>query len=179
MSLSPDLAEVLRGLLLGRGVAALATLHEGLPFASMVPFAATTLGGRFRLVIHVSGLAAHTRDMRATPDACLLVTAPESAEVPPQALPRVSLPGRATFVPPADPEGPALQAVYLDKFPEAAELFQFADFSLVVIEPTSARFVAGFARALTLSAATLAAVLDNRAAPAPGASAVAREAESD
>lgn len=30
---------VLRELLFGRGVAALATLHEGRPFASMVPFA--------------------------------------------------------------------------------------------------------------------------------------------
>jgi putative heme iron utilization protein len=160
MSLSPDLADLLRSLLHGRPVAALATLHDGLPFASMVPFVAVAAGGRLRLVIHVSGLAAHTRDMRSVPDVCLLLTAPESAAVPPQALPRVSISGRATFVSPEDPTHAALQAAYLDKFPEAADLFQFADFTLVAIEPVSARFVAGFARAMTLSADTLASLVD-------------------
>jgi putative heme iron utilization protein len=97
--------------------------------------------------------------MRSVPDVCLLLTAPESAAVPPQALPRVSISGRAIFVPPEDPTHAALQAAYLDKFPEAADLFQFADFTLVAIEPVSARFVAGFARAMTLSADTLASLV--------------------
>jgi putative heme iron utilization protein len=126
----------------------------------MVPFAAVKLGGRLQLVLHVSGLAAHTRDMRSVPEVCLLITAPESAGVPPQALPRVSIPGRATFVPPDAPDNAPLRAAYLGKFPDAAELFQFADFALVAIEPTSARLVAGFARAVTLSADALAAALD-------------------
>ena len=163
MNLSPDLVDLLRSLLEGRGVAALATLHDGLPFASMVPFAATVVDGRLRLVIHVSGLAAHTRDMRSVPEVCLLLTAPESRAVPPQALPRVSISGRAAFVPTDDPTHAALKAAYLDKFPEAADLFQFADFALVAVEPSSARFVAGFARAMTLSADTLAAVVAGNA----------------
>ena len=83
MNLDPEMSAVLRALLLGRGAAALATLHEGRPFASMVPFATALTAGGLRLVIHVSGLAAHTRDMHANPDVCLLVTAPESAAVPP------------------------------------------------------------------------------------------------
>jgi putative heme iron utilization protein len=143
---------------LGRGAGCLATLHDGKPFASMVPFAATTAGGRLRLVVHVSGLAAHTRDMRSTPDVCLMMMAPESEAVPPQALPRVSIAGRAVFVSGDHPEYAVLKAAYLGKFPEAADLFQLGDFSIVAIEPTSARFVAGFARALTLSAETLTAV---------------------
>jgi putative heme iron utilization protein len=150
---------VVRSLLLGRSVAALATLHDGGPSASMVPFAATNHGGRLRLVAHVSGLAAHTRDMRADPAVCLLVTAAESADVPPQALPRVSLPGRAEFIPADHPDHGVLKASYLAKFPEAADLFSFADFSLVAIEATSARLVAGFARAVTLSAESLAAAV--------------------
>lgn len=140
-------------------MAALATLHDGLPFASMVPFAATMLGGRLRLIAHVSSLAAHTRDMRANPEVCLLVTAAESAGVPPQALARVSLPGRAEFIPADHAEHAILKAAYLAKFPEATDLFSFADFSLVAIEPTSARLVAGFARATTLSAESLAAAM--------------------
>jgi putative heme iron utilization protein len=159
MHLDPELTLVLRALVLGRGAGCLATLHDGKPFASMVPFAATTAGGRLRLVVHVSGLAAHTRDMRSTPDVCLMMMAPESEAVPPQALPRVSIAGRAVFVGTDDPEHGILAAAYLGKFPEAADLFQFADFSIVAIEPASARFVAGFARALTLSAETLADVL--------------------
>jgi putative heme iron utilization protein len=154
---------ILHELLFSRGVAALATLHEGRPFASMVPFAVATVGGDLRLVTHVSGLATHTRDMRSAPDVCLMVTAPESADVPPQALPRVSIAGHARFVSADDPTHAALKAAYLEKFPEAVDLFQFADFSLVAIEPTSARLVAGFARAMTLSAETLAASVTSNA----------------
>ena len=157
MKLDPELSLVVRALLLGRGVACLATLHDGRPFASMVPFAATTAVDRLRLVVHVSGLAAHTRDMRSSPDVCLMMMAPETDEVPPQALPRVSISGRAEFIAQEHPEHAMLKAVYLGKFPEAADLFQLGDFSIVAIEPTSARFVAGFARAMTLSAESLTA----------------------
>ncbi|MFM8292652.1 MAG: pyridoxamine 5'-phosphate oxidase family protein [Planctomycetia bacterium] len=159
MSPDAELGGVLRWLLLGRGVAALATLHEGRPFASMVPFACAVHGGRLRLVTHVSGLAAHTRDMRMEPEVCLLITAAESEGVPPQALPRVSLPGQAEFIAADHPEHAALKAAYLDKFPEAADLFSFADFSLVAIEPTSGRLVAGFARAMTLAPEALVAAV--------------------
>ena len=154
---------VLRALLLGRAVASLATLHDGWPFASMVPFAATTAGGRLRLVVHVSGLAAHTRDMRSFPEVCLMILAPESDAVPPQALPRVSISGRARFVPGDDAEHASLKAAYLGKFPEAADLFQLGDFSIVAIEPASARFVAGFARAMTLTPESLAAAAADEA----------------
>lgn len=159
MDLDPKLAGLLRALLVGRSVGSLATLHEGRPFASMVPFAATTAGGRPRLVVHVSGLAAHTRDMRSSPDVCLMVMGPESTAVPPQALPRVSISGRAVFVPGDDPAHSSLKAAYLGKFPEASDLFQLGDFSIVAIEPVSARFVAGFARALTLDERALAAAM--------------------
>ena len=163
MNASPDLADVLRSLLLGRAVGSLATLHDGRPFVSMVPFAVTLAGGRLRLVIHVSGLAAHTRDMRSVPDVCLMVMAAESHAVP-QALPRVSITGRADFVVAGHPDHEPLKAAYLARFPEAAELFQFADFSIVAIEPESARLVAGFARAVTLVPAAVAAALEERTA---------------
>lgn len=83
MSRETELHSVLHSLLLDRSVAALATLHDGRPSASMVPFAAVVHQGRLRIVTHVSGLAAHTRDMRSSPEVCLLITAAESARVPP------------------------------------------------------------------------------------------------
>lgn len=162
VSLDPPLAGLLRALLTGRSVGSLATLHDGRPLASMVPFAATTVSDRLRLVVHVSGLAAHTRDMRSVPEVCLMVMAPEMDDVSPQALPRVSIAGRAVFVPGDHPEHDVLKAAYLAKFPQAADLFQFGDFSIVAIEPESARFVAGFARAMTLSPESLFAVFDDR-----------------
>jgi putative heme iron utilization protein len=165
-----SLAGVLRSLLIGRSVGALATLHDGRPFASMIPFAVihsveTTGRNPLRLVTHVSGLAAHTRDMLSHPEVCLLVTAPESPGVMPQALPRVSLSAVAEFIPADHPEHAALKAAYLAKFPEATDLFMLGDFTLVVLEPTSARLVAGFGRAVTLGPEPLAAAVTG-AAPA-------------
>jgi putative heme iron utilization protein len=157
MSLSPTTADVLQGLLFDRSVAALATLHDGRPFASMIPFAAHVAAGRLRLITHVSGLSAHTRDMLAAPEVCLLITAADAPDVMPQALPRASLPAVAEFIPPEHPDHAALKAAYLDKFPQTAEFFLLGDFSLVALEPTSARLIAGFARAQTLSAESLAA----------------------
>lgn len=156
MSLDLTTSGVLRSLLLDRSVAGLATLHDGRPFASMIPFAAHVAAGRLRLVTHVSGLSSHTRDMLAAPEVCLLITASDSPDVMPQALPRVSLPAVAEFIPPEHPDHAALKAAYLAKFPHAADFFLLGDFSLVALEPTSARLIAGFARALTVSPDTLA-----------------------
>lgn len=157
MTLDSSTLDILRSLLTGRNTAALATLHDGRPLASMIPVAAMMASGRLRLVTHVSGLSAHTRDMRASPDVCLLLTAAESAGTMPQALPRVSISAVAEFIPDDHPDHAAVKSAYLGKFPEAADLFQLGDFSLVAFEPTSARLVAGFARAVTLLADALAA----------------------
>ncbi|MFN5756760.1 MAG: pyridoxamine 5'-phosphate oxidase family protein [Planctomycetia bacterium] len=150
---------VLHDLLTHRTVAALATLHDGRPFASMIAFAAHVAAGRLRLITHVSGLSAHTRDMLAAPEVCLLITAADAPDVMPQALPRVSIPAVAEFIPPEHPDHATLKAAYLGKFPQAADFFLLGDFSLVALEPTSARLIAGFARAQTLSAESLAAAI--------------------
>ena len=150
---------VLRSLLLGRSTAALATLHDGRPAASMIPFATLVSGAGPLVVTHVSGLAAHTRDMRSSPEVSLLVTGPEAAESMPQSLPRVSLSARAEFIPLDHPDYPVLKAGYLAKFPQAADLFQLGDFSIVVFRPESSRLVAGFARAVTLVPEAIAAAL--------------------
>jgi putative heme iron utilization protein len=148
---------ILRGLLRERGTAALATLHDGLPFASMVPIGVASTAAGLRLVTHVSRLAAHTRDMLASPEVCLLLTAPESAAMP-QALPRVSIPAVAKFIPPEHADYAAFRAAYLARHPQAADLFQLGDFSIVAFTPLSARLVAGFGRAHTLKPEALAAV---------------------
>lgn len=154
-----DPAEIttLKSILTDQPVAALATLHEGGPAVSMVPFA--LLGADAGFVIHVSRLASHTGDMLVQPAVALLVQGSLAAGESPLALPRVSVRGRAAPCLPDSAGYAAARAAYLAKLPEAEELFAFADFSLFVIVPAEVRFVAGFGRALTLTPERLRAVL--------------------
>ena len=72
MAHEPRLSRELRSLLHGRRVAALGTLCEnGAPLVSMVPYAIEA--GQGCLVIHVSSLAAHTRNLQAAGAVSLLV----------------------------------------------------------------------------------------------------------
>ena len=151
---------LLRDLLQGRRTATLATLHEGRPAASMIPFAIACTADGIRLVTHVSRLAAHTRQMLESPEVCLLIMAPEDVALP-QALPRVSIPAVAEFISPEHPAFTSLKGAYLARHPQAADFFQLGDFSIVAFTPLSARFVGGFAQAHSLRPEALAAVLDD------------------
>ena len=149
--------KALRDLLQTQQIAALGTLHEGHPFVSMVPFAALRDGTGF--VIHVSRLATHTNDMTSDPNVSLLVMASPTPHVPPQAVPRVTIQGQATQCAEPSQVHAEASAAYLARFPQSEEMFGFADFSLFVIQPTSVRFVGGFAQAASLSPALLASIL--------------------
>ena len=157
-----DATEVaaLNALLAGQRVAALATLHGGEPAVSMVPFAKLPDGSGF--VVHVSRLATHTRDMIENPAVALLVTAPLAPGESALALPRASIKGRARPCPPGSDGYQLARASYLAKLPDAQELFGFSDFSLFVIEHESVRYVAGFGRAMTVSAERMRAALGAR-----------------
>jgi putative heme iron utilization protein len=156
-----ETSALLGALIRGRSVAAIATLHDGKPYSSMIPYAVDVDpgSGPLRFVSHVSRLSAHTRDMLAAPEVCLLITAPEQPGLPPQALPRVSVPCLAEFLDPSHPDHQTLRSVYLSRFPHAADYFLLGDFSLVSLAATSARFIAGFARAMTLSPSQVAAAV--------------------
>lgn len=158
-----SLSPVLRRLLLNRSTAALATLRAGRPAASMIPFAVHVGPDGLRLVTHVSGLSAHTREMRAAAEVGLLVTAAESPGTMPQELPRVSIEARAEFIPSDHPDHATLADAYLARFPDTAPFFRLGDFTIVAFRPETARFVAGFARAVTLSPEALAAAVAERA----------------
>ena len=144
-------AELLRSLLQGQTVAALATLHNGRPAVSMVPFALAP--DSHSLVIHVSQLATHTRDMEVSPDVALLVTAAQVPDVLPQALPRVSITGTARRCKPDEAGYAAARGAYLARFPDSEPMFGFGDFSLFLVEVSSVRGVAGFGQAWSLTGA--------------------------
>ncbi|MGY0195967.1 pyridoxamine 5'-phosphate oxidase family protein [Leptothrix sp. BB-4] len=155
----------LRSLFTERHVAALGTLDEaGAPSLSMVPFAvlighADEVGGELALILHVSELAAHTRQMRQEPRVALLVTASEDAADTPQALPRVSLSATASFVEPGTDRHARASAAYLARFPQSELMTQLPDFQFVALMPTAVRHVAGFGAARSVDPADLARVL--------------------
>jgi putative heme iron utilization protein len=158
--MNAELSERLAQLLRQRTTAALGTLHDGAPFVSMVPYAIATDGSGF--VVHVSELAAHTKDMLADARVSLLVAEAESNGKSPLALARVSLQGTARRIPSSSPDLSGCRTAYLARFPEAEPMFGFADFSIFLIRPVSVRFVAGFGEAHSLSAETLAQLLQQR-----------------
>jgi putative heme iron utilization protein len=156
--MNPAHAQTLRDLLRTQEVAALGTLHQGQPYVSMVPFALRS--GSTDFIIHVSQLAAHTRDMQAHPQVSLLVIAPPTPEVMAQELARISIQGEAMQVASGTPGHAAARAAYLSRFPQSEPMFDFSDFSLFAIVPSSIRFVGGFAQATTISPETLASALN-------------------
>lgn len=149
--MNDEQAASLRTLVQGRKAGALGTLHAGAPYVSMVPFAILPDASGF--VIHVSRLAAHTNDMLADGRVSLLVLSEERADLPAQALPRVTVLGTARPLANDAPEYGAARQAYLDRFPEAAPIFALGDFSLFLIVPEELRWVAGFAQARTVSPA--------------------------
>lgn len=144
-----DFAHVFQQVMRDRKVAALGTLHGGKPFVSMVPFAVV---GNSRLVVHVSKLASHTRDMLKSPDVSMLISESENSGKMAQALARVTILGRARLLEHDDKSYTEARAAYAERFPDAAPLFEFSDFKLFLIRPTSARLIAGFGQAVTISA---------------------------
>lgn len=122
----------------------------------MVPYAVALDGS---LVLHVSRLAAHTRDMLAHPDVSLLITESEASAKMPQALARVTVQGKASIAEHGSEKYAGAREAYLSRFPDAAPLFGFSDFNAFVVEPVSARVIAGFGQAETITGEELAAAL--------------------
>jgi putative heme iron utilization protein len=147
--MTPEQAQALKQMLQRQDVGALATLHKGEPAVSMVPYALLPGGS---LVIHVSQLATHTRDMQEHAGVGLLVLGERTPDLLPQEQPRVALHGPARPCPAEAPEYAGARAAYLARFPDSEPMFGFGDFSLFVIEPRAVRYVAGFAQAFTVTA---------------------------
>ena len=162
MSHEPRLSMALRTLLNTQRVAALGTLgDDGHPFVSMVPFAIDGSSGH--LVIHVSALAAHARNLQATPRVSLMVLQAEVAGEPVHALPRVTLDGMAAVLEADGPAWASAKAAYLARFPDVEYMTQLGDFRFVAITVIGARQVAGFGAARSIDAEELAQVLRNPA----------------
>ncbi|MEI7769701.1 MAG: pyridoxamine 5'-phosphate oxidase family protein [Chloroflexales bacterium] len=152
--------EALRALVGGHRQAALGTLVDGSPFLSMVLYAIERREGAApAILIHVSRLAPHTRQLLADPRASLMVMQPDVDADDPQALPRVTFQVTAGVIHVDGQDFATARASYLDRLPQQEYLFGFPDFLLVRLSPSQARYVGGFASAFSLNAAQVAEVL--------------------
>jgi hypothetical protein len=140
--------QTLIDLLRQQRVAALGTLRDGGPLVSQVLFAAAPDFAAF--YIHISRLAQHTHDILQDPRVSLMINQPDTGALDPQQLARVSIRGEAMIILPEAADYEEVRAVYLSKSPQAAFNFGLGDFALYRIEPRSARYVAGFAKAFNL-----------------------------
>lgn len=126
--------------------AAMATVDkEGLPNASMVAYAIDS--SHSCLYLHLSGLAAHTREILQQPAIALIIGECDTATGDPQQLARLSLRGRCMPISRDSAEWEPARQCYLAHLPDAEQLFSFSDFLLFRFEPESVRFVGGFGQA--------------------------------
>jgi hypothetical protein len=141
-----DELAALAALLRSQRWAALATLEaDGQPYASAVAYVAEPhFAG---LLLHLSLLAPHTRNLLADPRASLVISEGDSGMGDPQSLARLSLLGRVSALDKAGAAYATARAHYLARLPDAERLFGFSDFQLFRFTPGEARFVGGFARA--------------------------------
>lgn len=153
-AMKADAAARAAQLLRQQRIGALGTLHDGAPSVTMAPFA--LVAEPLALILLVSDLASHTRDMQADGHVALLIAEPEREAAPVHALARVSIQALAHPVDPGAPRHGAARAAYAARFPEMVELFALADFRLFALEPTAVRVVAGFAQAASITPGALA-----------------------
>jgi hypothetical protein len=159
----PRLTRALHSLLHTQRVAALGSINaDGSPHVSMVPYAIEPESAQ--VIVHVSLLAPHTRNLLTDPRVALMVMQAEAAGEPVLALPRVTLDATAHRLAPESPTWLAARACYLARFPEAEPITQLGDFSFVALSVHSARHVGGFGSARPVEPEEIAQVLR----PMPG-----------
>jgi putative heme iron utilization protein len=135
--------------------AALATLGEDGPAASMVAYAPEI--NLSSLVLFLSALSAHTRNLITEPRVALVISDADQGTEDPQTLARLSLKGTAEMVERTDPEFEGVWQTYVSRLPAAAPRIALGDFSLFRVAIREVHYVGGFARAGTIPVARLAA----------------------
>lgn len=102
----------------------------------------------------VSGLALHTRALRAAP-ACALLVGDPGPKGDALAHPRLTVQAQARFIPRPSPAHDEMAAPYLRGHPKAKLYLQLGDFGFVVFAPVRAFLNGGFGRAFHLTPADL------------------------
>ena len=142
-------------LVLAHRWAALATLGEDGPSASMVAYAPEP--DLSSLLLFLSGLSEHTRNLIEEPRVALVISQTDPGTGDPQTLARVSVKGTAEMVERTAPEFEDVWQTYVARLPDAAPRIALGDFALFRLVFDEARYVGGFAQAGTIPAERLSA----------------------
>lgn len=129
-----------RRLLRSHRYGALGTLSkkfDGYPFGSITPYLVDHDGS---LLILISGLAEHTKNIRHDPRVSLITHDQHDPQIQTQG--RVTLLGKAEKEEDRELIGPH----YLRHFPEAEQLLMMQDFAFYRIRPHAIRYIGGFGR---------------------------------
>jgi putative heme iron utilization protein len=137
-------------------IAALGTLQDNAPMVSMVLYAAAADFTAF--YIHVSQLAKHTRNLQGNSRVSLLISESEARVLDPQTVARVSILGIASRIARVDSEYEEIKSIYIKQNPQTEPNFDLHDFDMYRIDPTQARFIAGFGKIFDLGKQELSAV---------------------
>lgn len=119
---------------------ALSTLSkkfDGFPFGSITPYLVDHDGS---LIILISGLAEHTKNILHDPRVSLITHDQRDAQIQTQG--RITLLGNAELITDKDTIG----ARYLRYFPEAESYFAMHDFAFYRIKPIAIRYIGGFGK---------------------------------
>ena len=133
-------------LLAGARMGTLATSVEGIPHAALVTPALDRQG---RVVVLLSELSSHTKQLRRNPNYALLVAGPALDENP-QTAPRLTLSGHAEVLNDVN-----TASGYLKTHPYAELYYGFGDFHFWRLSLKDAYYVGGFGRAARLEIAAL------------------------
>lgn len=135
-----------RALVTATRQASLATLDRetGAPFASLV---AVVDDGTGQPLLLLSGLAEHTKNVRARADASLLLVG-SAEDTTTMNRPRVTLVGAVEWL--SGDDAQAAKARFVAALPEAQVWAALPDFTAARFVVRQVRFVGGFARAVTV-----------------------------
>ena len=160
MTIATRSTQTLRTLLHTRRTATLGTQPlqtAEAPGLALVPYAIDAVGSC--LVLLVSGVATHSRQMQAHAEVSLLVAQGESGQHLLHVHERVSIIGEAKTPVPGSAAWGNARFAYLRRFPDAASMTQLGDFRIVCIVPWQARHISGFGAARQVDDVELRALL--------------------
>ena len=132
-------------------VGSLGTLGpDDFPFVTLVTVAASSPTS---VVMLLSGLAQHTKNLDRQPKCSLLLVEPGGEQGNPLAGARLTITGMATRIP--REEAGTAKTRFLEVHPSAAMYADFADFAFFRLEIHQVHLVAGFGRIETIPASKL------------------------
>lgn len=140
-----------RQIIEGSLVGSLGTLNEnGFPFVTLVTVAATSPTS---IVMLLSGLAQHTKNLDRVPNCSLLLVQAGGEQGDPLAGARLTITGLAARIP-RNQSGEA-RTRFLEAHPSAAMYADFADFSFFQLDIHQVHLVAGFGHIETIPASKI------------------------